>query len=110
LAKHHGELKHPNNGLEARHCSKLRTNPAAGFKTIKIMTADEIPTISGTVTPTQNGQQGPATTTGEPSCFSIRKYMFPTLRAQQQNILFTKSSSALPSATSLSHRVETAYL
>ena len=76
----------------------------------KKITVAEIPTMRGTVIPTQKGQQGPATTTGEPSCFSIKKYMLPTRRAQQQNTLFNNLSSLLPSETSRSHRVETAYL
>ncbi len=50
--------------------------------------------IIGTVTKIQNGQHGPATTMGDPSRFSHKKNILPTLREQQQHS--EKQSSVVP--------------
>jgi hypothetical protein len=63
----------------------------------------------GKVTNMQNGQHGPAIMIGDPSARSHRTNIFPNLRAQQQKNRL-KSRIGPFSATSRSHRVDTAYL
>mmetsp|Transcript_33029 Transcript_33029/g.79916 ORF Transcript_33029/g.79916 Transcript_33029/m.79916 type:complete len:221 (+) Transcript_33029:2012-2674(+) len=69
----------------------ILTKPVFGLETIKYPTKPLNTTIKGTVTNVQNGQHGPATTSGLPSFFSAKKNMEPTRRAQQQKNLLKSS-------------------
>lgn len=81
----------------------------------KYTTKELKPAIKGTVTKLQNGQHGPATTTGDPSLLWHINCMAPTCREQQQKIEFRSSTVPVqhfllfPDACSRSHLVETAY-
>lgn len=72
--------------------------------------------INGKVMKVQNGQQGPATSMGEPLLVSQRKNMVPTRREQQQNREWQSSDVPVQnrflwsfSACCRSHCVDTAY-
>jgi len=73
----------------------------------KYATAPDTANTNGNVTKIQNGQQGPAITMGVPSVRSHNTNIFPKRRAQQHQKRW-KSLTGPCSATSRSHRVETA--
>ena len=75
----------------------------------KYATAPDTANIKGNVTKVQNGQQGPAMTMGVPSVRSHNTNIFPKRRAQQHQYRW-KSLRGPCSATSRSHRVDTANL
>jgi hypothetical protein len=75
-----------------------------------------MPRTSGVVINIQKGQQGPATSIGDPSGYEHRINILPTRFAQQQHIRFNASHpvplllTLLFASLSASHRTETANL
>lgn len=61
------------------------TRMELGLKIQKYNTKVLKPATKGSVTNVQNGQQGPATSIGDPALVSRRKNMSPTRLEQQQN-------------------------
>ena len=89
--------------------STLLTNGESSDIMTKYATAPDTANISGNVTNIQNGQHGPAMTIGVPSIRSHNTNMFPSRLAQQHQNRW-KSLTGPFSATSRSHRVDTANL